>query len=412
MARKKPEPRSERRSFGRLRQFRSGRWKASYTGPDKKLYEAPHTFDAKIDAEAWLTDRRREIDRELWSPPASTEQKKAAATRKKAAAVRFDEYAKRWLETRTVKGRPLKPRTVDHYQSMLDDHLLPTFGSKPVRDITMEAVDRWYAKTLRDKPTMRAHAYSLLRTILETARTRDRIIDTNPCLIRGAGTTTRKIKPKPATLDQLDTLTTEMPERYRLMVPLAAWCALRFGELVELRRTDIELHERTERDQDGDDVVIREGVVKIRRGAVRTGDGWVVGDPKSDAGARDVAIPPHLVPAVKAHMASKYVGPKADALLFAAQSGGHLQPSTLYRHFYKARTAAGREDLRWHDLRHSGAVLAAQTGATLAELMARLGHSTPAAAMRYQHAAQGRDQIIAAALSAMATAKIVDTSTD
>lgn len=403
MARKKPEPRSTRRSFGRLRQFRSGRWKASYTGPDGKLYEAPDTFGAKIDAEAWLTDRRREIDRELWSPPASAEQKQAAATRKKAAAERFDEYAKRWLETRTVKGRPLKPRTVDHYQAMLHDHLLPTFGSKAVRDITMEAVDRWYAKTLTDKPTMRAHAYSLLRTIMETARTRDRIIDTNPCLIRGAGTTTRKIKPKPATLDQLDTLTSEMPERYRLMVPLAAWCALRFGELVELRREDLELTERTERDRDGADVVIREGVVKIRRGAVRTDDGWVVGDPKSDAGARDVAIPPHIVPTVKAHLESQYVGAKADSLLFAAQSGGHLQPSTLYRHFYKARTAAGREDLRWHDLRHSGAVLAAQTGATLAELMARLGHSTPAAAMRYQHAAQGRDQAIAAALSAMVT---------
>ncbi|SHT00491.1 site-specific recombinase XerD [Mycobacteroides abscessus subsp. abscessus] len=405
MARKKPEPRSTRRSFGRLRQFRSGRWKASYTGPDGKLYEAPNTFAAKIDAEAWLTDRRREIDRELWSPPSTADQKKAAATRKKAAAVRFDDYARRWLETRTVKGRPLKPRTVDHYRAMLDDHLLPTFGNKPVRDITMEAVDRWYAKTLTDKPTMRAHAYSLLRTILETARTRDRIIDTNPCLIRGAGSTTRKIKPKPATLDQLATLTAEMPERYRLMVPLAAWCALRFGELVELRRGDIELTERTERDEDGNDVVIREGVLKIRRGAVRTDDGWVVGDPKSEAGARDVAIPPHVVPAVKAHLASQHVGAKADALLFAAQSGGHLQPSTLYRHFYKARTAAGREDLRWHDLRHSGAVLAAQTGATLAELMARLGHSTPAAAMRYQHAAQGRDQVIAAALSAMVTAK-------
>jgi hypothetical protein len=43
-------------------------------------------------------------------------------------------------------------------------------------------------------------------------------------------------------------------------------------------------------------------------------------------------------------------------------------------------------------LRRCGAVLAASTGATIAELMACLGHSTPAAAMRYQHAAQGRDQ--------------------
>ena len=58
---------------------------------------------------------------------------------------------------------------------------------------------------------------------------------------------------------------------------------------------------------------------------------------------------------------------------------------------YLAREAAGRPDSRFHDLRHTGAVLAAQTGATLAELMGRLGHSTPQAALRYQHAAQGRD---------------------
>jgi integrase len=215
-------------------------------------------------------------------------------------------------------------------------------------------------------------------------------------MIRCAGTATRKIKPKPATLDQLDVLAAEMPDRYRLMVPLAAWCALRFGELVELRRADVDL---------------AENVVTIRRAAVRVDHGWLVGDPKSDAGIRDVAIPPHIVPAVKQHLAS-HVARGGDSLLFPAKSGGHLQPSTLQRHFYKARTAAKRPDLRWHDLRHSGAVLAAQTGATLAELMARLGHSSPAAAMRDQHGAQGRDQAIAAALSVLATAKPVEVSTD
>ena len=136
---------------------------------------------------------------------------------------------------------------------------------------------------------LRAHTYSLLRTILDTARTRDRVIDTNPCLIRGAGTATRKIKPKPATLDQLDVLAAEMPDRYRLMVPLAAWCALRFGELVELRRADVDL---------------TDNVVKIRRAAVRVRGDWIVGDPKSDAGVRDVAIPPHIVPAVEQHLAN------------------------------------------------------------------------------------------------------------
>jgi integrase len=385
MSRQKP-PRSTRRSFGRLRQFRSGRWKASYVGPDGKLYEAAHTFAAKIDAEAWLTDRRREIDRDLWSPTASDDQKHAAARQKKAAAVKFTDYAQHWLETRTVRGRPLRPRTVAHYQALLDEHLCPAFGAKPLRDITMESVDRWYARTLKDKPTMRAHAYALLRTILETARTRDRLVDVNPCAIRGAGTAERKIKPKPASVEELESIVAEMPDNLKLIVLLASWCACRFGELVELRRADV-------------DVAAEE--IRIRRAAVRVDKGWKVGDPKSEAGKRDVAIPPHILPAVTHHLA-KHVEGERDSLLFPARSGGHLQPSTLGRHFDRARIKANRPDLRFHDLRHSGAVLAAQTGATLAELMARLGHSTPQAAMRYQHAAAGRDREIASLLSKLA----------
>jgi integrase len=68
----------------------------------------------------------------------------------------------------------------------------------------------------------------------------------------------------------------------------------------------------------------------------------------------------------------------------------------------KARKAAGRDDLRFHDLRHTGAVLAAQQGATIAELMARLGHTTPQMAIKYQHASLDRDAEIARRLSALA----------
>ena len=63
---------------------------------------------------------------------------------------------------------------------------------------------------------------------------------------------------------------------------------------------------------------------------------------------------------------------------------------------------AGRDDLRWQDLRHSSLVLTAATGATLAELMARAGHSTPQAAMRYQHVASGRGrELIGLALTGL-----------
>ena len=213
-------------------------------------------------------------------------------------------------------------------------------------------------------------------------------------MIRGAGSAERKIKPKPASLDELDVIVTDMPANLKSIVLLASWCALRFGELVELRRGDI-------------DVAARE--IRVRRAAVRVNKGWQEGAP-NEAGSGDVAIPPHIVPAVTAHLAA-HVGRAGDALLFPARNGGHLQPSTLGRHFTKARAKAKRTDLRFHDLRHSGAVLAAQAGATLAELMARLGHSTPAAAIRYQHQAAGRDQAIAAALSAMAS-KSVGAPTD
>lgn len=370
-----------RRSFGRIRKCEpSKRYQASYVGPDDKLHKAPETFAARVDAEGWLTDRRREIDRELWSPPATNEQKRA----KRAAEVKFRDYAKNWVENRCVSGRPIRQRTREHYESLLERHIYPTFGNKAVRDISMESVDRWYAKTANDAPTMRAHSYSLLRTILETARKRDRLIDLNPCEIVGAANTSRKSKTVPATIDQLTTITESMPERLRPMVLLATWCAMRFGEMVELRRHDIDLDA---------------GVVSITRAAVRVDGGWKVGPPKSDAGIRDVAIPPHILPMIEAHLSSRHVGHGPNALLFPPTTGAWLQPSTLYRHFYKARTAAKRPDLRWHDLRHTGAVLAAQSGATLAELMARLGHSTASAAMRYQHAAQGRDRTVAENMS-------------
>ena len=127
----------------------------------------------------------------------------------------------------------------------------------------------------------------------------------------------------------------------------------------------------------------------------------MVGTPKSVAGVRDIVIPPHLLPLVSNHL--RNYAPGRDDLLFPAKAGGHLSPSSLQKPYERARAIAGRPDLRFHDLRHTGAVLAAATGATLAELMSRLGHSTAGAAMRYQHAAQDRDRVIAEALSRMAT---------
>lgn len=364
-----------RRHFGNIRKLSSGRYQVRYTAPDGSYITAPKPFALKQDAEAWLTDRRREVDRGLWD----------AAAAKQPERITFGVYAQQWLDNRQVAARPIKARTREHYQNILDDHLLDTFGNRQLGAIKPKDVREWYSATLTDRPTMRSHAYSLLRTIMASAAV-DELIDANPARIVGAGRAKRVHKIRPASVEELAELTAAMPERLRLMVTLASWCALRFGEAVELRRGDVDPSEE---------------VIRIRRAAVRTKGAYTITTPKSDASMRDVAIPPHIIPAIEAHLA-KHVDKGRDSLIFPADGGGHLQPSTLYRHWYKARDAAGRKDLRFHDLRHSGAVLAAATGASLAELMARLGHSTPQAAMRYQHAAQGRDREIAALLSKLA----------
>ena len=113
-------------------------------------------------------------------------------------------------------------------------------------------------------------------------------------------------------------------------------------------------------------------------------------------------MPPHIRPIVKAHL-KNHVDRAADSLLFGDDDGTHLRADRYRVHWEKARKAIGKPHLWVHDLRHVGAVLAAQSGATTAELMHRLGHTTPEMALRYQHVAEGRDAEIAARLSKLAT---------
>jgi integrase len=360
------------RGWGKIRKLPSGRYQASHLDSDGARRTAPATFPTRAGADAWLTKQRAALDAGTWRDPGS-------------GAETFAAYAATWLAE-----RGLKPRTEHDYRRILDRLLLPEFGEMALKTITPAKVRSWYNRLDPRTPVMRAHAYGLLRAICKTAAADDLIV-ANPCRIRGAGQAQTARRAVPATLAELEVIAAAMPDRLRLMVLLAAWCGLRFGELAELRRTDIDL---------------AHGVLYVRRGVVRAGGQVIAGTPKSPAGVRDVTIPPHLMDAVRDHMA-EHVARDRDALLFPALSGAHLTPGGLYDHFYPARLAAGRPDLRFHDLRHTGATLAAATGATIAELMRRIGHSTPGAAMRYQHAADDRDAAIAAALSEFHQAKAV-----
>ena len=365
-------PRRAARDWGKIRKLPSGRYQASYLDDTRTRRTAPATFRTRADAATWLSAQQAALDKGTWRDP-------------DAGAEAFAGYAARWLDE-----RGLKPRTEHDYRRILDRLLLPEFGQVPLKAITPAAVRSWYARLDPGAPVMRAHAYGLLRAMLRTA-VADDLIAASPCRIRGAGQAKRTKQIRPATLAELEVITAAMPGRFQLMVLLAAWCQLRFGELTELRRADVDL---------------AHGVLRVRRGVVRAGGQWIAGTPKSEAGVRDVTVPPDLMPLVHDHLTG-HTGRGRDALLFTAASGGYLTPGGLYDFYYPARRSAGRPDLRFHDLRHTGATLAAATGATIAELMARLGHSTPGAAMRYQHATADRDRAIAEALSEFRQAKTV-----
>jgi integrase len=362
------------RGTGTTRQLPSQRWQATFTSPDGERVNAPKTFETKLDAAAWLTAQARDVAADRWERPAE-----------KVKTQTLGEYAETWLA-----GRELKPRTRYQYRRLLDDLVIPHLGKVTLDRLSPTTVRTWHAALAPGAPTWRAQGYSLLRAICTTA-VADELIDANPCRVRGAGKVKTKHEPKPATLAELTVIVDAVPARYRAMMLLAAWCGLRFGELTELRRRDVD---------------VTKGKIRVERGVVLVEGERLVGSPKSDAGKRTVSIPPHLLPALEEHL-DKHVGRNADALLFPARGGGHMAPSALYKVFYPAREKAGRPDLRFHDLRHTGATLAAATGATLADLMQRLGHSTPGAAMRYQHAAEDRDQLIADALSGFAAAGTV-----
>ncbi len=370
MARRAPT----RRGWGAIRKLPSGRFQASYVGPDLVRRTAPDTFDASIDAEAWLAITRSSIAAGTWRSPDDV--------LAEAEPMTLGEYAETWLE-----HRDLRETTRRIYRHALDRYILPALGRRPLEAVTPADVSRW-ASTVRRQtgPTQAAHSYGLLRTIYNSA-VREDLVPASPCRVQGAGQSPRASETVTLEPAELAALADAAEPSLRALVLLAGWGGLRLGELLELRRNDLNL--------DAGTVTVRRQVQHL------PGKPPAVGEPKTQAGRRVVHLPTHVINALRDHL-DEYAEPGRTGLVFPASRGGWRVPSTTRRSFKVAATAVGRPDLRVHDLRHTAAVLAARTGATVAELQARLGHASPAAAMRYQHATSNRDAEIAAALSGFA----------
>lgn len=217
-----------------------------------------------------------------------------------------------------------------------------------------------------------------LRAILNTA-VDDGLIQRNPCRIKGAGTANHAERPF-LSVPEVYRLADAVPPHFRVLVLLAAFCALRFGELAALQRRDIDLEART---------------VSVRRSLAETrSDGITVKAPKSAAGVRTVAFPASLVPELARHLAEHSEAGRTGKVFVGAR-GGVLRRNNFRRLWLRALDSTGLGDVHFHDLRHTGNTLAATGGATTRELMHRMGHSSVRAALIYQHLVNGRDHQIA-----------------
>ena len=200
--------------------------------------------------------------------------------------------------------------------------------------------------------------------------------------IKGAGVEPCDERAIP-TIAQVYGLADAVAPRYRALVLLAAFGGLRRGELFGLQRVDVDLLHRT---------------VDVRSQRQESSSGeQLIGPPKTIAGRRTLALPNELVPELEEHLA-RWVSLEPTALVFVGEKGQPVRAGVWQKEWDRARRSVGLPDLHLHDLRHVAGTLAAATGAGTKEIMRRLGHATQQAALRYQHATDERDRVLASGI--------------
>lgn len=397
----------KRAVFGSVDLRASGKWRARYSHRGRR-YTSPKTYRNEKRARVWLNNEWDLIDKGVWTPPAEREK------RDKRVNVSVDQAVEHWIDSTGKLATSSRTR----YDSLRRNHIAPYPIAKVlIADLAPADVDDWYnamEKKNGTKRTTTAGAYALLHTVLQ-ALVRNETLPRNVCTIDSAGTQPEspdKVVPTPV---QLAALAERVPRAYRVAIQVAAWCALRPAEWVELRRKDIERHPQPV----GPDGVRPPDrvILHIDRQAHLDGSKWHVKMPKGEK-TRRVEVPPHIVPLLDEQLRDRsQSGP--DGLVFLNTEKRQVSPANFGKGFKKwaADICPGATP---HSLRHFGAVAHQQAGATLTETMELLGHSTSKTALSYQHVAHGRMPALAARMSALAappapgatTATTDDTTTE
>lgn len=296
-----------------------------------------------------------------------------------------DDVVTRWL---TMVRNDLSPATVKDYTYVLDTHIRPTFGQRPIQKLKPHDLEYWY-HTLTIGPARIRRIHNVLSSALDQA-VRWQWLVTNPCdYARPPKVTEREVRPPtPAEVRRLVDHADD-PD-LATYVHVAAHTGARRGELAALRWTDIDLDAAT--------VTIARSVVAV--------DGQVVVKRTKTGKARVVSLDPETVTVLRAQRTRQRAAALAlgvtatDGPVFAsdpeAQRGWY--PDSISRRFNRLCQRADVTGIRLHDLRHFAATQMIAAGIDPRTVAGRLGHSPTTLLGRYSHFLPAADRAAAAEL--------------
>lgn len=360
----------KRRSFGHVRLLKSGKYQASYIGPDGGRHNAPTTFHNKAAATKYLSRVEISIEDGRWDLLV-----KPAKPQEEPEELIFGEYAERHIRLQTTpKGELLRASTRQKYGELLRNHL-SSFKDIPVGQITTSMVNEWWGEELATgKNTTASKAYKLISSVMKRA-VREGVITSSPCSVQGAHNATTGKKVRAATRKEVELIAESINPRFSVFVTLKAFAGLRFGEITELRLKDLV---RKPASKDYFEINVSRAVVFV--------DGqFVVGKPKSSASIRSVVVKSDLTPLLDEHIANLPTA-NSEQLLFPSASGTWIRHDVFIKAWNSAITREGIEpDITPHSLRHHAGSHFSRAGGNLAELKQWLGDSSTSAVMRYVH---------------------------
>lgn len=325
------------------------RWRVRYRKPDRR----------QTDKRGFKTKR----DAQLFAATVETSKATGTYIDPTAGNITINELGEAWLKRQTH----LKPSTLTVTRGAWLTHVQPKWGKWPVSLITQSDIEDWIADiSSRRSATVTLRALGILKGILNSAVKSHRI-HSNPAI--GVPNLPRKTKKEHIYLthQQVEALANAAGD-YRRIILVGCYLGLRWGEITGLRAKDFNAANRR---------------LTIAQNVVRVGSKFHVGTPKTHE-QRTIAVPPFLV----SELQEQVLGKIGDALIFPGSNAGYLMRPKKDVGWWKEAKAAARVPASMvpHDMRHTAASLAIQSGAHVKAVQRMLGHSSAAMTLStYSH---------------------------